>query len=387
MSMQPSAERMRYLLHRYLDGSCTREELEELYAAMAREEDEQVHRLIDEAFAELQPGSAVQDVDWDHMFNRIVKSRPAKTRKITWWKYAAAVVLLLLAGAGFMYHYMHHNTQLPVQAAQALVHDAAPGTNKAVLTLADGSTVALDSAGTRTMQQGSTAIQQQGGALQYNVHGNEVAVSYNTLTTPRGGQFQLTLPDGTKVWLNAASSLKFPVAFRGPLREVTLTGEAYFEVAHNAKQRFIVHTARMDITDLGTRFNVMAYYDEAAVKTTLVEGAVNISDGKKNALLKPGQQAVIDKNSNSGIKVQAVDVEEAIAWKNGEFYFNHTSIYEIMRQVSRWYDVEVTYQDSLDAYLSGNIRKNVNVSEVFKMLELAGGLHFRVDDKKATVMK
>ncbi|KAA2241726.1 FecR family protein [Chitinophaga agrisoli] len=390
--MQLPPDRMRYLMRQYIEGRCTREEMEELYAAIASAKDEELSGLLEDEFNATGPGPGVQEVDWDHLFNRIVKTRPATpTRRITaWWKYAAAAAVILLAGVGGFYWYQQQQVKPAIamdQASRPAVQDAQPGGNKAVLTLADGSTVTLDSAGNRLMQQGSTAVHQQGGTLQYNAAGSNADVSYNTLTTPRGGQFQLTLPDGTKVWLNAASSLTFPVAFTGRERAVTLTGEAYFEVVHNAAMPFKVHVEGMEVADLGTRFNIMAYHDENAIKTTLIEGAVGVSDGRKEALLKPGQQAVLDKRSTAGLKVQAADIDQAIAWKNGEFFFDHTSIYEIMRQVSRWYDVEVGYQDSLNAYLSGNIRKNVNVSEVFRMLELAGDVRFKIENKKATVMK
>ncbi len=390
--MQLPPDRMRYLMRQYIEGRCTREELEELYAAIASTENEELSGLLEEEFNATQPGPGVQEVDWNHLFNRIVKTRPAAPprRMVAFWKYAVAAAVMLLAGAGGLYWYQQQAVRPDVaviQPARPVLQDALPGGNKAVLTLADGATVTLDSAGNRLMQQGGTAVRQQGGMLQYNAAASSADISYNTLTTPRGGQFQVTLPDGTKVWLNAASSLKFPVAFNGRERVVTLTGEAYFEVVHNAAMPFKVKVNGMEVADLGTRFNIMAYQDEYAIKTTLVEGAAGVSDGKKHAFLKPGQQAVLDKRSTAGLKVQAADIDQAIAWKNGEFFFDHTSIYEIMRQVSRWYNVEVSYQDSLDAYLSGNIRKNVNVSEVFRMLELAGDVHFKIEDKKATVMK
>ena len=391
--MELPPDRLRYLMRQYIDGRCTREEMEELYAAIANTENEELSGLLDPEFNATQPGPGVKDVDWDHLFQRIVKTPPVPQRRIKVAlirKYAAAAAILLLAGIGGFYWYQQKQ-DAPALAknnnSRQIRQDVKPGTNKAVLTLADGSTITLDSAGNQQLQQGNTAVHQQGGTLQYNAAGQATVISYNTLTTPRGGQFQITLPDGTKVWLNAASSLRFPVAFTGKQREVTLTGEAYFEVVHNAVMPFKVQVQGMEIVDLGTRFNIMAYPDEAAIKTTLAEGAVGVSDGKRETLLKPGQQAVLARQGAGGIKVKTVDVEQAIAWKNGEFYFDHTSIYEIMRQVARWYDVEVNYQDSLDAYLSGNIRKNVNVSEVFRMLELAGNVRFKIADKKATVMK
>jgi transmembrane sensor len=388
MPLQPV--RLRYLLRQYLDGRCTREELEELYTFIATDKGDDLSALLEEEFEETRPGSSAAEVNWDWMFGRIMQTKPvAKERKLNaYWKYAAAAVLLLLLGTA-LYQFLPVRKAAPVAipAIARQTNDVAPGADKATLTLADGSTVTLDSTGNQVLQQGSTAIHQQNGALQYQAQGNDGLTAFNTLTTPRGGQFQLTLPDGTKVWLNAASSLTYPVSFTGKQREVTLKGEAYFEVVHNDKMPFLVLADGMEIKDLGTHFNVMAYSDEANVATTLIEGAVAVSDGGKATLLKPGQQAVHYKNKATGIVVQEADIDQAIAWKNGEFYFSHTSIYDIMRQVSRWYDVDVYYQDSPDAYLSGNIRKNVHVSEVFRMLELAGNVKFKIENRKATVMK
>jgi transmembrane sensor len=357
------SERLQYLLRRYMDNQCSREELEELYASLDNPE---ISDLLDKEFAVTR--ESAKDVNWDRMFNRVVQRK-----KPAYWKYAAAAMILVLFGAGSLY--LFRDKPSVVNTAQLL--DLPPGGNKATLTLADGSAITLDSAD-RMMQQGSTAIHQKNGQLQYSNQG--VDAVYNTLTTPRGGQFQLTLPDGTKVWLNAASSLKFPVAFTGKQRDVTLTGEAYFEVVHNEQMPFKVHVTGMVIEDLGTHFNIMAYPDEATIKTTLLEGAVSVSDGNKNVRLKPGQQAV-------GIKVQQADTDEAIAWKNGEFSFHHASIYEVMRQVSRWYDVDVSYKDSLDTYLTGNIKRSENVSSIFKMLEVAGDIKLKIDNRKVSVMK
>lgn len=358
------SERLQYLLRRYMDNQCSREELEELFASLDHPE---ITKLLDDEFAETK--ETANDVNWDRMFSRVVQPK-----KPAYWRYAAvAAMILVLLGAGSLY--LFRTQPLPVN--KVYVQDLPPGRNKATLTLADGTSITLDSAN-RVIQQGSTAVHQQNGQLEYSNQG--VDVVYNTLTTPRGGQFQVTLPDGTKVWLNAASSLKFPVAFTGKERVVTLTGEAYFEVIHNEQMPFRVHTNGMVIEDLGTHFNIMAYPDEALVKTTLLEGAVSVSDGNRNVRLKPGQQTV-------GMKVQAADTEEAVAWKNGEFSFHHTSIYEVMRQVSRWYDVDVSYQDSLDTYLSGNIKRSENVSAIFKMLEVAGDIKLKIDNRKVSIMK
>lgn len=390
MPLQP--ERLRYLLQQYFTDRISREELEELYTAIPGASDVELQALLDEQFGGMDADESVKEVDWDRMFHRIV-TPPQKIRRRPFFnlRYAAAAMLLLALGAGTMYWCLERRAPAPVAAGNTTItHDAAPGSNKAILTLGDGSEVALDSTGHQVLQQGGAAVHQQGGSLAYKSEDAAAPVTYNTLTTPRGGQFQVTLPDGSRVWLNAASSIKYPTAFTGDVREVVLKGEAYFEVVHNAKQPFRVQVNGLEIRDLGTRFNVMAYEDEAEVRTTLVDGAVQVNSAHREARLKPGEEAVLamgPQGNRETIQVRPADLEMALAWKNGEFAFHHTSLHEIMRQVSRWYDVDVNYKDDLNIYLSGNISKNVNVSEVFKMLQLAGNVHFSVDQKTATVMK
>jgi len=315
---------------------------------------------------------------------------------------AAAVAIILISTAGFFFRYRHANLnhnriadrQAPVQEQEAL-----PGGNKAVLTLSNGSVVTLDSAG-----NGMLAI--QGNSKILKVNGNRIAyqpeaaangklpeavpalVAWNTLATPRGGQYQVKLPDGTEVWLNSASSLKFPARFTGNERKVILTGEAYFEVVENARQPFMVQVGDITVTDLGTHFNIMAYEDEPAVKTTLLEGAVKISrKAIKETTLVPGQQAVIEKDPLAGIKVISTDAEQAVAWKNGLFSFRRTDIHALMRQISRWYDVDVSFADSLKVFLNGNIDRNAKASEVFQMLELTGEVDFTIKGRTVIVRK
>lgn len=307
---------------------------------------------------------------------------------------AAAVLLLLSVGLYFLLPYRFQE-QPPVSLAAQPVNDIAPGGNRAVLTLADGSTVVLDSASNGTIsQQGNIRVEKlNNGLLAYTVNGKKITENdeafYNTITTPRGGQYQITLADGTLVWLNAASSIRFPVVFTGTERKVSITGEAYFEVTKNAAMPFKVTAAASEIEVLGTHFNVNAYKDEAFIKTTLLEGSVKVSAtilsaNRSPVLLKPGQQSAISKAGSISVQNDA-DIEEAIAWKNGRFQFRSADLNSILRQISRWYDVDVVYNGKVDLHFTGQLARNENVSNVFKKLALTGEVNFRIDGKKIIV--
>jgi len=276
-----------------------------------------------------------------------------------------------------------------VQVALNEKQDIAPGSNKAILTLANGKQVLLTGAHNgRLATQGSTVINknadgeviyQQGTAASKNV-------DYNTMSTPRGGQYKLTLADGTSVWLNSASSIRYPTAFNGAERIVEVSGEAYFEVAHNASKPFKVQSGSQTVQVLGTHFNVNAYTDEPVIKTTLLEGSVSISSGVENTLIRPGEQAVFDRHL---FKVTQADIEDEMAWKNGMFRFTNENLESIMRKVSRWYDVDVVYEDNeaRQLPLTGIITHFTNVSKVLHMLELTRQVHFKVTGKKIIVIK
>lgn len=316
---------------------------------------------------------------------------------------AAAVILITLGAAAFLYLKNTSETTLAKTDNKQLINDVAPGGNKAVLTLADGSEIILDNAQNGALsQQGNTKILKlDAGQLSYKTDGTKTngEVLYNTIATPRGGQYQIILPDGSTVWLNAASSLRFPTAFVGKQRTVELTGEAYFEVkplspptGGEQKMPFIVHVntpsgdGGMDVQVLGTHFNVMAYTEEDAVRTTLLEGAVKVTKGAAVGLLKPGQQAKLNKTAGN-IKISEADVEEVMAWKNGLFLFNNEGIKTIMRQISRWYDVDISFEGNIpDKNFTGQISRNNNLSQVLKMLELTKEAHFKITGKNITVM-
>jgi len=283
-----------------------------------------------------------------------------------WW--AAACMILLTAGA----YYLSKQTTHPDMAATAPVKDVAPGGNRAVLTLSDGSQITLDSAGNGVLaRQGNTRITKLGnGQLAYSGSGSQDGkILYNTMSTPPGGQYQLILPDGTGVWLNAASSISYPTAFTGNERSVTVTGEAYFEVAKNEKMPFRVKAGNTTVDVLGTHFNINAYKDEASINTTLLEGAVRVSASQQQQQLRPGQQARVKANGTSIQVVDHADISEVMAWKAGFFSFNDADLPTVMRQLSRWYNVEVTYEGRIpQRVFTGEIGRNLTLSQVLKGL-------------------
>jgi ferric-dicitrate binding protein FerR (iron transport regulator) len=319
---------------------------------------------------------------------RAATGPPRRRRRQQW---AGLSMLLAALAAGLGYWHWHH---LPPPAAPVAVQKPAapqplaPNHNQALLTLADGRTVLLNQAQRGVLaRQGASQVQKTAdGQLRYAA-GAPLAsqpLLYNTVATPRGGQYQLTLPDGSQVWLNAASSLRFPVAFGGAERRVELTGEAYFEVAKDARHPFKVAARGAEVTVLGTHFDVQSYADEPALATTLLEGAVQLRQGTQQTLLRPGQQAQAQPDGN--IRVREVDVQHAVAWKNGYFVFNDEPIEGIMRQVARWYDVDVQYRGALtDKDFNGKISRYKDAAAVLRMLELTGAVHFTTQGRRITV--
>lgn len=303
-----------------------------------------------------------------------------------WW--AAAVVVLVAAGGYFLLNQHPRNDFAKAKPQSVpLQNDIAPGGDKAVLTLADGSRVVLDSAANGALtRQGNVTVIKLNGQLAYSAEGSKATeVLYNTISTPKGGQYQLVLADGSKVWLNAASSLRFPTAFTGKERRVELTGEGYFEVAHDETKPFHVSVHNMDVEVLGTHFNINAYNDEPSIKTTLLQGRVKVKKEEKLVYLNPGQQAVINPAADN-IKVDYdVDTEEVVAWKNGRFQFNSANIETIMRQAARWYDADVQYQGETSETFSGGLPRSENISQLLKILEATGKVDFSIHGKRIIV--
>lgn len=303
---------------------------------------------------------------------------------------SAAAVLITVALAGY-FLVLHFSSGDKIVKEQPVVsraqHTIRPGGNRASLTLANGEVVVLDTAqnGMLGMQGTTRIIKLNNGALAYDM-GNEKQGTplYNTITTPRGGQYQITLADGTKVWLNALSSIRFPTAFSGRERKVEITGEAYFEVTHNASMPFKVIANGIETVDLGTRFNINSYKDDAADRITLLDGAVQVIKGSASRVLKPGQQAQVASNISI---VDNVDLDEVMGWKNGRFVFNKdTDIQTIMQQIARWYDVQVEYRGAIRQHFWGSISKEADLAQVLKILEATGGVRFQINGNKIIIM-
>lgn len=318
------------------------------------------------------------------------KGFPGIAKKKTillWHKWAVAASLVLVLS--FIAIWRYQAAFLPKNnPGLAAVQEIKPGGNKATLRLANGAIVVLNEAniGQLAKQQNIRITKTGEGKLVYTVVSgpDSHTVAYNTISTPVGGQYQVELPDGTKVWLNAKSSLTFPTAFTGKERKVQMTGEVYFEVAKNAAKPFTVQSGPTDIRVLGTHFNVMAYPDEHAQQTTLLEGSIRISTPQASSLLKPGQQAVLIAGHTFEIKDQ-VDLERAMAWKNGMFNFKNMDIRDVMRQVSRWYDIDVNFEGRVsNLSYTGTIPRNANLSELLSMLHFTG-LHYQLDGNRLTI--
>lgn len=311
----------------------------------------------------------------------------------------AAAVLLVAIGVTVVFSWDKRNSniaKLPIE--QRYHNDVAPGGDRAVLELADGSKIVLDNASNGELaKQGATkVIKVDNGQLAYHSGQTGAApVSYNTISTPRGGQYQVILPDGSKVWLNALSSLRFPTVFTGTERKVELNGEAYFEVVKNISMPFKVGISHdgpkiaghgsLEVDVLGTEFDLMAYADEDRQKVTLINGETRVKVGHELITLQANQQAYLDKRSYALNLVNSVDVDGIIAWKNGRFQFQDASIESIMRQAARWYDVEVSYDGKVNQQFNGTIPRQVNLSTLLKILEATGWVHFRIEGKKVTV--
>ncbi|MBO9153630.1 FecR family protein [Chitinophaga sp. GCM10012297] len=307
--------------------------------------------------------------------------RTTPVRRMRYWSWAAAAALLVIAAG--VYRLTEQRAAQPAATVQR-ADKTAPGKQGAVLTLADGSTVMLDSMGNGVVaSQGGTSVVLNEGQLAYDPGENgDAGNTFNTISTPRGRQFRIVLPDGTKVWLNAASSVRYPVAFTGNTREVSITGEAYFEVAADATKPFSVHFAEKGVVEvLGTAFNINAYTDEPSVKATLLRGSIRVN---RQRVLQPGEQADINDNNDMTVNSDE-DAENAIAWKNGLFVMSSTDLPALFRQISRWYDIEVIMKGQLPhRSFGGTIGRNVGLADIIEALNIYG-VNCRLDNGQLIV--
>lgn len=380
------------LLKKYGAGTCNEEErqaVEKWYASYDNEGDQardtsltgqQDHVLYSKIVNKLR-----QEGEWDSNKKNILSLK----RRVFRWV-AAAAIIVLLGGSFYFWSSSKKSTDIVLvnKNENRFKNDIEPGGNKAVLELADGSQLILDNQqnGTIAQQGNMNVIKLNSGQVSYDKKGDPAEeVFYNTLSTPRGGQYQIILPDGSKAWLNASSSLRFPTAFNGKERVVELTGEGYFEITRNKSMPFKVKADEMTVEVLGTHFNVMAYANEQSVKTTLLEGLVKVSGKELSSFLKPGQQAAFLAEKNT-INITSSDTEEAVAWKNKLFWFHDADIKTVMRQIERWYDVEVVFEATVTKKFKGSIPMDLSAIKVFNILEQTGGVHFRIDGKRIYVL-
>jgi transmembrane sensor len=396
---------LKEIFQRYINNECSPQQIKFLLEHFKTDNSESALReLISSRLNEysLEDFEQLPEMkrSFDDTFNRILvkiddeqdgedgeKAEPGSSRPLV-LKLLAGITVMLLIFQGFYTYYKSaiqiNNKVVKNKEFKTNIH---PGSNKAILTLQDGSKIVLNDAkdGTLAQQGNAKVVKLANGQLVYDKTGTVPAkVLYNTMTTPRGGQYKLTLPDGTEVWLNSASSITYPTSFVANERNVSITGEAYFEVAKDKTRPFHVRAGSQTIEVLGTHFNVMAYTDEDAIKTTLLEGSVKITENNEAQILKPGEQAAVDKNG--GLKISIADVDDALAWKNGYFKFSRVDIKYIMRQLARWYDVNVVYEGRVpDDEFVGKIGRGENIADVLHILEL-DHVHFKIEDKKIIVL-
>lgn len=384
--------RLSTLFDRFLNKSCTVAEKQELAELILDKENAaSINDMLEQAWQTTTGEEDISEGKVEELFNSILATEkqviPLKKRKMkrmNWSRWAVAASVILVLGVGSYFTFFNKKIkQSEIVKTEATKDVKAPEINRAMITLADGRTVYLDSAANgELVQQGNIKlIKLDNGQIAYQTASGEIIneLKYNTLNNPRGSKvIDMTLADGSRVWLNAGSSITFPVAFIGNERKVTVTGEAYFEVAHNSTMPFKVSKGEMEVTVLGTHFNVNAYDDEADIKITLLEGSVKVN----NTTIKPGQQAQV----RADIKVIGnVNLEEVMAWKNGNFKFSRTDLKIIMREIGRWYDVEIVYEGNIPVQLYNvGVPRTANVLDVLKGLEYTGA-HFSVEGKKIIV--
>ncbi|MDH7460685.1 FecR domain-containing protein [Chitinophagaceae bacterium 26-R-25] len=385
---------LQQLFDRYVNNSCTEDEKLQFFQYV---QDDEFRPVIQEMInLQIHQYNALQDSgspsESDEIFNSIIHSinetpsaAPVRTIRSykKYWFGAAAIFLLFLGGAAAWLVKYKSNTTSSYAVKQPDV--AAPSVSNATLTLADGSKIVLDSAQSgKIAAQGNTNIQKlANGSIAYNEESGNDRLQYNTVAVPRGSKIlSLTLSDGTKVWLNAASSLKFPVSFVGHDRQVETTGEVYFEVAQNKAKPFKVTSNNITVSVLGTSFNMNTYDDEPQSRITLLEGSVRVDKaGQPSCLLKPNDQASI---SSKMTVTENVDAAAVIAWKNNKFDFGEaTEISSVLRQVARWYDVDVVYKGSeIEGHIGGSVSRDFPLSKIVSLLEMTGTYSFKIEGKK-----
>jgi ferric-dicitrate binding protein FerR (iron transport regulator) len=385
------AHRIAQLIAGYLRGTISKREHEELdnWIAASDENMQLFERLTDEKNLE-EAAKWIENVDTEKALEekkQQIEFNKPPVRKM-WLRilpYAVAASVIIVLGLLFFQPSESNGTN----GKTVVINDINPGGNKAVLQLADGRKIILDSAANGVLAtEGNIPVSKIEGQLIYTKDkAASSEIIYNAVTTPKGGQYKLTLSDGTKVWLNAASSIQYPVSFSSNERTVSIKGEAYFEVEKNKEKPFKVKVNDMMVEVLGTQFNINAYSDEPAIRTTLAEGSIKVSIlNGESSTLKPGQQAQL--TSEGVLKTVDANIEEILAWKDGKFSFDGTQIEHIMRQITRWYDAEVIYElKPTDHFTALDVPRDVPVSKLLYFLEKTGRVHFKIENNKIIVKK
>lgn len=391
MSTNPS--RLHDLFEKYKNNSCSRAELQEFWQLAAELSDnDQLEVPLQQLWEEARSRSAY-GVDGTRILNRVFQKAREENKRAyrprRWLTAAAAAILIILFAGGSIFFIRGRSVEKRTIArtARPLRNDVPPGVTGATLTLANGQKIRLDSTGQGAVgKQAGMDVVVSNHALQYQGTVNGAAVVYNTLSTGRGQQFPVQLSDGSKVLLDAGSSLRYPVLFTGDERRVEVSGQAWFEVAKDATRPFVVQKDDKQLRVLGTQFNVHAYDDEEELTVTLTEGSVRVQSSKGSVVLAPGQQAVIANSTGSLQTIEEADVDQAIAWKRGLFSFQGSAIEQVMREITRWYDVEVTYQGTKPAdTFTGEISRQASLRELLSILEMSR-VHFKLEDRKLTVL-
>lgn len=376
------AYRTAYLIAGFLRQTLTEEEKDELDEWILANDENMIlfEKMTDEK-------NLAQATEWFKKMN--VEKDLAETRRRIetkkpkrLWQYAVAASVIIAIATGIYFNQNSHNRKTKSSIA-AQKQDIMPGSNKATLTLSDGKVIELGKTGDDTTINGRIKILRKDGQLIYNSSAASNEIVYNTLTVPRKGQYKLVLPDGSKVWLNSESSIRYPVSFSIKERKVFVTGETFFEVAKDKTKPFRVVAGDVTVEALGTQFDVNAYANEPFVSATLIEGSVLISKDLKENILRPSQQARL---TDTDFQIVSADINEVIAWKNNQFKFSNTSIDEIMRQITRWYDADVAYKDKVNLHLNATIERDIPVSKLLQILEATNQVHFKIEGKKIIVM-
>lgn len=378
------------LLEKYKNDLCTPEEISELMDYFTSDDAEyELKQALERHLSTYDDAPEVTEEETEAILDNIRMEIASRTQtKSTSWYWWASAAIVLIVGAGMLFRTIQRS-RVPIQVTQIPKPAITPGSNKAILTLSNGQTIQLTNVQNgKIAQQGNVSVQKlQGGKIIYSANtkqSHQDLNAWNQITTPLGGTYDVVLSDGTHVWLNAGSTLSYPVLFSKPDRTVKLTGEGYFEVVHNGKP-FKVISNGQTVEVLGTHFNVESYLDEGAIKTTLLEGSVRVDYSEAQALIVPGQMAVNDFSGK--LQVRKANVDEIMAWKNGLFIFDNESVADVMRKAARWYDMDVVYEGPIpERKLWGTVSRYKTINELMDNIAIAGKLRYKIEGRRVILM-